>query len=513
MSTLEIGAIIDGRYRVECVLGDGAMGTVYGVEHIELGTPMALKVLRPEFSSTPQMQERFNREGRATAQLDHPCIVRVSDFGRADDGQLFLAMERVAGQTLSAVAKAGLDDAGAFDVTSQVLEALEHAHARGVVHRDLKPDNILLVEGGERTVKVLDFGLAKLTNLPAEADVLTTTGVVCGTPRYMSPEQASGAPVDGRSDLYAVGVMLFELLVGRPPFMADDVRRLLLKHMTEPPPPLPTRADGVAAVITKALAKDPDDRFEDAAAFRAALDEARVTPAKSSRRWLLIGAAAALVAATGVALVSGGDRALDEAEAALEVGDLERARMLALGSEQTAEAHGLLASIAMAGGDYDEAATALKTAVDAGLSIWDAPKLRAVFWSIVGRGEASTKSLIRLASRDPRDTPLLAELTERAPKYAHRRLAYEGLETHDATDRVDRFAFLSRDLKNNGTDVCRIRRWYVGRLAALNDPRALPLLEKELRRRSGFLSLGRSSGCMRAELRRAIKALKSTASE
>lgn len=273
------GDVVSERFRVVERIGEGGMGSVFRVEQTLLGTTLAMKVLRPELSSLPDMEKRFEREAKAVARLDSPHIVRINDFGRTEDGQLFLIMELVEGETLMQRLKreGALQVDESIEIVDQLLAGLEHAHTTGVVHRDLKPGNIMLVPTGEELlVKILDFGLARRVEL--SEDYLTQAGLTIGTAKYMSPEQAQGAHVDHRSDLYSVGVILYLLLTGRHLFRGSE-SEVLRAHLTEPPPPLDLelgdtrRKEALAEVVRVALAKSPDDRFPDAAAFRAALAE------------------------------------------------------------------------------------------------------------------------------------------------------------------------------------------------------------------------------------------------
>lgn len=279
---LKPGDVIGDRYRVLDELGEGGMSVVYRVEHTLLLKKMALKLLRPELSSMPSVVERFQLEARSVCQLDDPNIVRVTDFGRQPSGSLYLVMDYLEGESLAArLRREGqLDVRETVDVVAQILSGLAHAHRAGVVHRDLKPENIMLVPKYERIqVKILDFGIAKLAHRDDEgsAKPITQAGTVFGTPRYMSPEQASAEPVDMRADLYAVGVILYECLCGEPPFDGSSAVKILSKVLTEDPPPLrlqePTPQEGQAleAVVMKALEKEKEDRFSSALVFREAL--------------------------------------------------------------------------------------------------------------------------------------------------------------------------------------------------------------------------------------------------
>jgi len=278
---LQPGAVIQDRYRILEELGRGGMSIVYRAEHTLLLKEVALKLLRPELSTLGSVVERFQREARSVCRLDDPNIVRVTDFGRTADGMLYLVMELITGQSLSSVIR----DSGplplrqAISLVDQILAGLEQAHRFEIVHRDLKPENIMLVQrDGGRQVKILDFGIAKLGGGDEESKSITQAGTVFGTPRYMSPEQAAGEPVDHRTDLYTVGVILYQLLTGRVPFQGDTTVQLLAKVLTQDPPPMQFEAphDGaraqIEAVTLKALSKKPEDRFESARAFRESLD-------------------------------------------------------------------------------------------------------------------------------------------------------------------------------------------------------------------------------------------------
>ena len=271
-----VGTTLDGRYLITEHLASGGMGAIFRAEHVYMRKELALKVLRPDLSALPDLAERFRREAEIAASLEHANIVRVTDFGRSPEGWLYLAMELLEGQSLFERLRAGpLAPEAALGILVKVCRGLEAAHRLGVVHRDLKPENIFLTAPGEE-VKILDFGIAKITCPGTASD--TEVGVVVGTPEYLSPEQAAGTPVDGRADVYAVGLLGWRMLAGRHPFEAEDARGLLMMQATrkvpslaEARPELATRPELVAA-IARACEKDARERQASAGALRAELE-------------------------------------------------------------------------------------------------------------------------------------------------------------------------------------------------------------------------------------------------
>jgi serine/threonine-protein kinase len=285
-----VGTVLGDRYRILSRIGVGGMGAVYRAEHTMMKREVAVKVLLPEFGGRDEFARRFEREAQSASRLAHPNIITVTDFGRTADGSLFLAMELLAGHSLTSVIKAGpLPRDRALAIARQMLDALEHAHGAGVVHRDLKPDNIMLLERSARAdiVKILDFGIAKVSEPASGREALTQAGVIFGTPDYLSPEQALGEPVDARADIYAAGVILFEMLTGRRPYESEDKVRIISMHLSHP---LPRMRDVSPAVdvplpieqaVLQALEKQREHRFASAAAFQAALEDAEAVVAAS----------------------------------------------------------------------------------------------------------------------------------------------------------------------------------------------------------------------------------------
>jgi serine/threonine-protein kinase len=272
-----VGMTVDGRYRLVDHLASGGMGSVFRAEHVYMRKPLAVKILRPELSTLPDIVERFRREAQIAASLEHQNIVRVTDFGRSADGWLFLVMELLEGESLYDRLRSGvqLPAEETASILVQVCRGLEAAHERGVVHRDLKPENIFLTRP-DGTVKILDFGIAKLSDPTSAGD--THSGIVVGTPEYLSPEQASGGAVDARADVYAAGLIGWRMLAGHHPYQADDARALLMMQATQPLPPLVqvrpdlTATPGLLDAIERACAKDPAARHASAAELRGELE-------------------------------------------------------------------------------------------------------------------------------------------------------------------------------------------------------------------------------------------------
>lgn len=264
-----IGRTIAGRYAILERIGAGGMGIVYRAFHEVVGRDVALKFLSPELAYDPGNRTRFLREARAANRIDHEHIIDITDFGETDDGQVYLVMEFLRGRPLNDVIADGpMSLRRALTLTAQIASALARAHELDVVHRDIKPDNLFLLEGYEGDfVKILDFGLA---HMKGELRV-TATGTVFGTPEYISPEQARGAPVTGATDLYSFGVVLFEMLTGQLPFTGVTTE-LIFKHLREPPPSAralrPEIPEALEELIYSLLKKDPEDRLREAFVLR-----------------------------------------------------------------------------------------------------------------------------------------------------------------------------------------------------------------------------------------------------
>ncbi len=295
-----IGRTLQGGYVILELVGVGGMGRVYRAEQTTLGRTVAVKIIHPHLVGEENAAARFITEARAASRLNHPNSVGIIDFGKTDDGQLYLVMEFLRGRDLARI----LSEEGALslrrivDVVRQTLAALAEAHSQNIIHRDLKPENVILepVRSGADFVKVVDFGLAKMRATEPSQPNITMPGIVCGTPEYMSPEQARGDPLDARSDIYAVGVMLYQMLTGRLPFEAESPTQVVVAHLTETPKDPRVMAPDrqipgpFAELVLKAIAKDPINRFQDADELSEEL--ARTLAAVEERPSLIPGATA-----------------------------------------------------------------------------------------------------------------------------------------------------------------------------------------------------------------------------
>jgi serine/threonine protein kinase/tetratricopeptide (TPR) repeat protein len=414
------GRILNAKYRVLSEIGAGSMGTVYLGEHLGLKKRVALKILRPDLQISEDMLQRFQREGIAAGQFTHPYAIQIFDFDR--DGRLFfLAMEYVEGQTLRQLIRSRvrvpLDTAAAL--CTQLLSVLAEAHRHGIVHRDLKPDNIMVTEStaGGLNLKVLDFGLSKLLDRPFDENLRTQVGRIVGTPLYMSPEQGRGEEVDHRSDLYAAGVILYEMLAGVPPFTGQTLAEILLKHSTETAPSLSeSQADiptELESVVSRALEKRREDRFQSAGEMLLALEKARRgepvdspprswgrSSRKKRRRRMLIAAAAIALVALTAWLVTGGWSRLQAGSSPTRVSEKPAA-------ELTPEQSNYLSLLSegrsmLRRGNVDAALAAINEAARMSCADAEVLVLRARAYREQGHADAARADLTEALRRDPK---------------------------------------------------------------------------------------------------------------
>jgi len=295
-----IGQVIADRYHVTKKLGEGGMGAVYLAEHVKMGRKSAIKVMSASMSQDADAVSRFNREANNASRIQHPNICAIYDFGETPDGLMYLAMEFIEGHSLNEILKKSgpMTLQRATHILRQTAEALHVAHEGGIVHRDLKPDNIMIAQqGGKDLVKVVDFGIAKAVGGDESGQKVTKTGLVVGTPEYMSPEQLSGDKLDGRSDLYSLALVYYRMITGTLPFQAETSQETMIKRLTDDPMPLrqalPTAnfPAGLQAVMDHALARYANDRYSDAVEFAKDVEASLVGIAPEGGATMVVGAA------------------------------------------------------------------------------------------------------------------------------------------------------------------------------------------------------------------------------
>jgi len=284
-----IAQLVANRYRIIRKLGEGGMGSVYLAEHVVIEKRMALKVLAPELARRADLVARFLQEARSASRIGHENVIDISDFGESSDGLVYIAMEFLDGKDLGEIVRTqgALEWPKARDIVLQICRALRAAHDKGIVHRDMKPENIFLIqrEGQPHFVKILDFGIAKVMGLDPNGPRLTRTGMIFGTPEYMAPEQAEGKDTDHRADIYAVGCIVYHLITGQTPFVAESFMTMLTKHLMEDPVAPSVRRPDLAItpemdmLVLKALEKDRDKRWQSMAEM---LDAVAVCPGPES---------------------------------------------------------------------------------------------------------------------------------------------------------------------------------------------------------------------------------------
>jgi serine/threonine protein kinase len=565
-----IGTVVGDRYRIVRRIGVGGMGAVYRAEHTMMRRDLAIKVLLPELGGKEEFARRFEREAESASRLDHPNIISVTDFGHTPDGSLFLVMEFLAGESLTrAISGGAMPPARALNIVRQILRGLDHAHGAGIVHRDLKPDNIMLVErdGQRDVVKILDFGIAKVTEPQSGREALTQAGVIFGTPEYLSPEQALGEAVDARADIYAAGVILYEMLAGRRPFESDDKVKIISMHLAHAPPrvrdvnPAVDLPVPLEQAVLQALEKSREHRCASAAAFLQALDDAEASAsptgaldidatmrqldmsgevaaqAGAGRARRRVGAVGAIVAAVallggGIALVKRSGRhaaalvaappapappppdlaeRFKKVEAWLEEGDNAAARRAleqALSERpKDGRVRYMLGRVAYADDRREEALAHYREAIALDPGFRGDPVLLAHVDAMLAdpkQGDAALDLVVDRIGAPAAD--LLEKVANESSDLGRRHRAVTALEEIGQGKRVDRVSLTMLELKKAAT--CEERKPLVEKLRDLGDVRALPALRGLHGRRMGPISWGGSdTSCMKTELPEAIKAL------
>ena len=558
-----IGTVVGERYRIVSRIGVGGMGAVYRAEHTMMRRDLAIKVLLPELSGKEEFARRFEREAESASRLDHPNIITTTDFGRTGDGSLFLAMEFLAGTSLGAAIAAGpMPVERALAIERQILRGLDHAHAAGVVHRDLKPENIMLVErDGQRDfVKILDFGIAKVTEPQSGGQALTQAGVIFGTPEYLSPEQALGETVDARADIYAAGVILYEMLAGRRPFESEDKVKIISMHLAHAPPrvrdvspsvdlPLP-----LEQAVLQAMEKSRENRFATAAAFMQALDDAEVEsrrddefaggatipqidlprPARGPRP-LPVAIALLVVAVGGLTIkrriahhrmgvaplaVRPAQPAppppdlaaeMKKVEAWLEDDNTAAARValeaMLTSRPKDARVRYMLGRVSYAQEKHQEALDDYASAIALDPGFRGDPVLLGHVDAMLADPKLDDAALTLLIDHvGAPAADILGKAANEGSDLTRRRRAADALVDLDEEKRIDRVSLDMLELRKAPT--CEEKKDWVEKLRKLGDARALPALRGLRARRMGPISWGGTNvGCMKQELTDAITEL------
>lgn len=561
-----VGEIIDGRYRLLRFVGKGGMGHVYRAEHIRIRKSVAIKLVQSGLARTEAVAKRFEREAYAIGRIDHPNCVSVSDFGELKDGSLFLVMDFVDGESLGSLLarERRLSIHRALTIVSDVLKGLEHAHEKGIVHRDVKPDNILLSRGseGKSVAKLLDFGIAKITKGPGfegDSPRLTQAGVAFGTPVYLSPEQAVGKPADARTDVYATSVMLFEMLTGQPPYNSDDNQELLGLHVSGKIPTLKSAAPDLnfpevfELLVRRGMAKKPDNRYASAKEFLSKIEMllskpqgkpkrrtrynadgdtlnptlgAQAPALPEPKRWFRGASIAAAFAATAIVLAlavpkkneppvqptaspsiaNWAKQTRQEGEPIRSLEALENKDLRKDANAQLQLGHSLAATHR-----YNDALEAYSKATSLDSSLFQERDLHANLLLMIdtkGVFFPRAADLLLQYSANPSVERIVQEAVLNAAvsnQASNRQYAREFAKRHGFQDEIDNLQVFILDLQQ-GTS-CQARRDTVARLRALRDPRAIPALRKA-RYRTKKRSKRNINKCLRREADDAIAFLK-----
>jgi len=546
-----VGRIIDGRYQIDSLLGEGGMGAVFEAEHLKLMKRVALKVIHPEFAGDGEVAERFAREAMASAQLEHPHVATATDYGTLPEGGAYLVMQLVQGESLSdrLDREGAMDWALACEVIAQVADALSTAHKKGIVHRDLKPDNVMLEprDDGTILVKVLDFGIARVASDAAgkAGPALTRVGTVIGTPGYMAPEQALGEEVDYRIDLYALGLLLYEMITGTPVFDLVDLTAIVTRQLTEEIEPLANVADvpaELSALVMRALDRKKDQRPESAAAMRDGLRhivlDATIRAVASGETELPPMAGTGLASARRDPTPTGPhlpERPVPPPRDAVPSRRRVATAKTALAMEAIERRKVPLSILALSGCG----GLALLAALGVGLVLFSSDgALSAKGENLVESGNKAQARRVEerrrrreAAAPEPTPTPAPspiealtdtpAQVPEALTQAAADLMVSEGRNTrrraarqvlaHEPADEVPRYLREVAELEN--TSVCRRKLPHVVALGEIGDPRALPALDRIDAQptngcRRGLFQRFDCYGCLRDELATTLQVLR-----
>ena len=541
---LSIGSVLDGRYRIDAILGSGGMGRVYRGEHTGIGKRVAIKVLHADLSRNREAAQRFQREAIASGRLDHPNIVGVSDFGIVDQGPCYLVMEVLEGEPLGTrlEREKRLPWPDAVAILRGVLAGLAHAHERGVVHRDIKPDNVFLAhKDGETIVKILDFGIAKLYAGSPDDPASTRAGLTVGTPAYLSPEQAVGGEIKPQSDLYSATILLFEMITGRAPFEDKDPLAMLGAHVSRTPPTIAEVAPELAVpqaletVIQKGLVKVQDERIASADEYIQLLDSvtASLVPAAASEALAAIGHAHTHSALTPAPLATPPPGTIPRpGQTPVPIDTANTPAPFA------AQPFGAAPTVALPASQISlgEAPPIPTNWLRIGAVVLGAIVVLSILFAVAGRGKGATTTTPAKTEepKTPKTPEPRVDANKAAPKSAAKTVAKPDAKPDtkpDAkaapaapelppqvpllpsipTDKETQLKAALHDLATGKT--CAERKAAIPTLVALGDKSAVPSLKKaRYRGRGGLLGLGEknANACLRKDAEAAIKSLGGT---
>lgn len=543
----QIGDVLDSRYQITGVLGSGGMGCVYLAVHVSIQRPLALKLLHPEVGEIEEVTKRFEREAFAIGRMDHPNCVKVSDFGKLEDGTLYMVLELLDGVLLFDLLEQSerLHWRRALRIARHVLSALDYAHESGIIHRDIKPENVILVKRDDDPdfAKILDFGIAKIMHDDVNPEggtlflsndaKLTQQGITIGTPTYIAPEQAYALPVDGRADLYSLSVMVYEMIAGVPPFDAEDIGALLRMHISSPVPPFEEMAPGIEVpeeverMLRHGLAKKADDRIATAKEYMARIDAILVDEVEegSGPRQIPDDDLHKLVGSLPPAAYDAPKPnrvrlALGSILVALALVGLGSIGWMVLAPPSPVEASLEAMSLGHAEARKDlyvPALVAYEKAISLDPKLAENKRMRDNVEQMIGRRAAPDVAdaaleflgLLYSVTDEEAIAKQLVDIASWSKIPRRRHTALRIANEVGLGDRVDLLASYTLDLQQ--ADTCANRKAAIPKLRALGDKNAIPALRKARYRPRGGLGKKRvnTNACLRASANEAIKYLQS----